>query len=108
MDIQSNIEIIDFTGGCGSDAKNAVIVSGARSFRSGINAIFEFISASISNDNIELIIGEPFVFTDSVIHKVEVFTSKGNKNTFFFNVTEFNNSFGEEDAAFCGVFRAIN
>ncbi len=93
-----NTEIISYKGGDGSSISKAIEIIGAQSFRSGMEAIFDYIINVASFKEIVMIEGEVMYYWDKTFHCVYISTSNGGYEKIFFNSTDFQNKIKPEDA----------
>jgi hypothetical protein len=105
---QSNIEVISFQGGDGSSVCDAVKITGALNFASGIEAEFEFIQSFIKNSNIQAIEGSVISFESSTFHHVKVVTTNNEIRNIFFDASEFQKKIENESIEFVKEFSVVN
>lgn len=94
----SNPEVITYKGGDGSCISEAVEIIGANCFRSGMEAIFDYIEQVAAFKEIVTMEGEVINYWDKTFHCVDIATKKGRYGRIFFNATDFQNKIRAEDA----------
>lgn len=91
-------EIIVIAGGNGSTVSEAVEICGAESFKSGIDAIIDYIENVFIMKDVISIEGVDIVFWDKTIHRIDVITKQGATRSIFFNTTDIHSKINYNDA----------